>query len=111
MSYFKDLLNKLHFLDDDTLSHLLPSGSVKISDTAAATMLAPTASQLWAAYQQQAHSALDKSDMVALRCFKAAVVFPVAWATYVTALRAIVGAASGDPMKPLPTAPTYPAGT
>ena len=32
MSYFKDLNRKLHYLDDDNFFHLLPNGSVKITD-------------------------------------------------------------------------------
>ena len=31
MSYFKDTQNKLHFLDDDSFTHLLPLGSIAIT--------------------------------------------------------------------------------
>lgn len=31
----------------------------------------PTADELWAAYQQKALAALDKTDSIALRCWKA----------------------------------------
>lgn len=32
MSYYKDTLNNLHFLDNDDYSFMLPTGSVKITD-------------------------------------------------------------------------------
>ena len=66
---------------------------------------------LWAAYKSQAQAALDASDITALRCVKAGVAFPSEWLTYVTALRAIVKASTGDPTQPLPTRPAYPANT
>jgi hypothetical protein len=71
----------------------------------------PTAAELWAAHQAQAQAALDASDMVALRCFKAGVAFPSEWLSYVSALRAVVRATSGDPTQALPTRPAYPSGT
>lgn len=54
-----------------------------------------------------AFSALEKSDLVALRCFKSGVEFPQAWKDYVISLRAIVNGGSG----PIPDQPTYPQGT
>jgi len=71
----------------------------------------PSNAVLWARYQVQAQAALDKSDITILRCTENAVSVPAAWATYRKALRAIVGAATGDPTQPLPTQPAYPAGT
>jgi hypothetical protein len=35
MPHYKDTENKLHFLDDDSFVHLLPSGSVAITDAEA----------------------------------------------------------------------------
>ncbi len=35
MPHYKDIENKLHFLDDDSFAHLLPTGSVPISDAEA----------------------------------------------------------------------------
>lgn len=74
-----------------------------------APFVAPT--RTWAEYQQLAKAALDRTDLVALRCWKANVPYPVAWQTYTDALRAIIRAPSGDPEQPLPTQPDYPAGT
>jgi len=82
-------------------------------------LVAPTAAQLaaqaaaaaWSAYQAKAQAALDKSDITILRCAENSVSVPTAWATYRKALRAIVGAASGDATQPLPNQPAYPAGT
>ncbi|MFM0543994.1 hypothetical protein PQR29_04625 [Paraburkholderia strydomiana] len=65
----------------------------------------------WAAYQASAKAALDASDLTIMRCYENAVATPAAWATYRKALRAIVGATSGDPTQALPMKPAYPAGT
>lgn len=65
----------------------------------------------WAAFQTQAEAALTQSDKTVLRCVEAAIALPAAWQAYRKALRAIVGAASGDPEKPMPTRPAYPSGT
>lgn len=65
----------------------------------------------WKAYQAQAQALLDETDMVSLRCFKAGVVFPTTWLSYVQALRAIMSAQTGDPTQTFPTKPTYPTGT
>lgn len=56
-----------------------------------------------------AQMALDRSDMTALRCFKANIPFPNAWQNYVTTLRAIVSG-SLTPTD-LPVQPAYPNGT
>lgn len=69
------------------------------------------AAKKWQDYQAKAQVELDKTDLVALRCFKAGVVFPDTWATYVGALRAIVSASSGDYSKALPKRPNYPSGS
>lgn len=58
-------------------------------------------------YKAEAQAALDKSDLVALRCFKNGVPFPAEWATYCEALRAIVVSGVG----PLPVQPAYPEGS
>ncbi len=71
----------------------------------------PTAAQAWAAYQAKAQALLSKSDTTLLRCAENAIAVPAAWASYRKALRAIVGAATGDPTQPLPATPAYPAGT
>ena len=65
----------------------------------------------WVAYQVQAQELLDKSDVTIARCTENSVAVPGAWATYRKALRAIVGATTGDATKALPTRPAYPAGT
>ncbi len=82
-----------------------------VCDVIAVLPPAPTPAQLWAAYQAKAQAALTKSDMVAIRCVKAGVVFHDKWLAYVQALRAIVAAPSGDAAQPLPAQPPYPAGT
>jgi hypothetical protein len=74
-----------------------------------ATDVVLTDVQVWATAQQNARNAMAKSDLVLLRCLEAGIPLPAAWKTYRTALRAILGATSGDGTKPLPTAPAYPA--
>lgn len=109
MSYFKDPNGKLHFLDNEDFAHLLPEGCTPISDDDAATLqvsLAATALQL---RQVEARAALDKTDMVAMRCMKAGVPYPAAWMTYTTALRAIISATGDAPA--LPSQPAFPKGT
>lgn len=65
----------------------------------------------WIALQGEAHTALEDSDLTVLRCAENGIAVPAAWATYRKALRAIVGAASGDATEGLPAKPSYPAGT
>lgn len=57
-----------------------------------------------------AQFALDKTDLVAIRCVKAGVAFPAEWKSYVSALRAIVSGADTTSVS-LPVMPAYPAGT
>lgn len=74
-------------------------------------MLAQQVPNLVPSHPSAAQAALDKTDIVALRCFKAGVTFPTAWITYTAALRALVATPASDPTQPLPTRPAYPAGT
>lgn len=50
---------------------------------------------------------LNKSDMVAMRCFKAGVDFPQEWKNYTLSLRNIILNKSGQ----IPQRPNYPEGT
>lgn len=65
----------------------------------------------WGDLKLQAQAALDSSDVTIMRCAESAVPVPSNWAAYRKALRAIVGAESGDSSKGLPAKPPYPAGT
>ena len=49
MPYFKDKTNALHFLDDVGFAHLLPEGSVEITQAEADALRAPTVAQAKAA--------------------------------------------------------------
>lgn len=112
MPYFKDTNGGLHHLDDVAFINLLPVGCVEITDAEADSIQhpAPTAAQIHADLVASAKSALDNTDMVCLRCYKAGVAFPSAWQDYTTALRAIVNG-SDTTSTTLPTRPSYPAGT
>lgn len=57
-----------------------------------------------------AQIALTKSDLVAMRCFKAGVAYPSAWQNYTDALRAIING-TDTTSTVLPSIPSYPAGT
>ena len=57
--------------------------------------------------KSQAQAALDKSDIVATRCFKAGISFPSEWQAYVVSLRIIIDSGNGV----MPTKPPYPMGT
>ena len=82
---------------------------------------APTQEALWAEQRLAAQAALDYVTGprgTVMRCLIAGVPLPAAWQAYITSLRAIVSAASGDPAQPLPQPPKkedgsvdYPAGT
>lgn len=74
-------------------------------------VLAQRAPHLVPSHARSAQAALDKTDRVALRCFKSGVPFPPAWVAYVAALRALIAAPPADPTQALPSAPAYPAGT
>lgn len=65
----------------------------------------------WSNLKLQAQIALDSSDVTITRCAENAVSIPSEWALYRKALRAIVGAESGDATQALPIKPPYPAGT
>ena len=58
-------------------------------------------------YAVEAQAALDRTDLVALRCFKNGVVFPPEWVTYCATLRNIINTGEG----PLPERPEYPEGS
>lgn len=57
MPHFKDTTNKLHFIDDATFAHLLPSGSVQITDEEAESLrpvLMTTVPQIVSRFQARA---------------------------------------------------------
>lgn len=84
---------------------LIASDSANIGDDCAGGVF--TAPQEVSDYPAEARSALDASDMTALRCMKAGIAFPADWQAYCATLRAIV---AGTQSGPLPARPNYPAG-
>jgi hypothetical protein len=114
MAIWIDLNNNLHDdMNGEALSlpnwpeHMQLATQAQID---AITNPAPTAQQLHANLVASAKTALDASDVVAIRCFKAGVQFPGAWVAYVVALRNIING-TDTTSTALPTVPAYPAGS
>lgn len=63
----------------------------------------PVLAQTWDALSGQAQALLDKTDQVALRCWKAGVAWPAEWQEAVVLLRAYLIAK--DTSKPVPSLP------
>ena len=60
---YKDLQNKLHYLNDDSFAHLLPAGCVPITDEEAVILTAPpplTPEQLLKAIEQAIEMHMDE---------------------------------------------------
>jgi len=72
--------------------------------------VAPAPKPIVVPLQAQAITALDVTDMVAARCFKASVAYPADWQSYTVALRNIANGTDKTSTQ-LPTQPVYPAGT
>ena len=90
-----------------------PAGAVEITaDQFAQLATTPVVTPAMAQAQLKvsAQAALDASDLVAMRGFKAGVPFPASWQTYVAALRAIVNG-TDTTSTALPTQPAYVPGT
>ncbi|MCP1488001.1 hypothetical protein J3D48_004314 [Pseudomonas fluorescens] len=96
---------------DGSQDLIIPDNQEPITEDEAEALRNPPPSdaQLWAEYQARAQTGLDRTDSVALSCWKASVPFPHDWQVYTSALRDIVKAGSGDPHQPLPEAPLPPA--
>lgn len=114
MAIWIDSNNNLHD-DMNGEALLLPNWPMHLqlatqAEIDAITNPAPTTQQLHDDLVASAKSALDASDVVAIRCFKAGVQFSGTWVTYVAALRAIVNG-TDTTSTVLPVAPAYPAGS
>ncbi len=112
MKYFKDQQGIVHGFDDSdpaqfALMNQLAAGWADITGEWPAP---PLAVQLHQPLQAEAQAALDKTDLVAFRCFKAGVAYPPAWQIYTQALRAIANG-TDTASTSLPIQPAYPAGT
>lgn len=107
MKHYINTTNQIFGFDDDQL-HLVTSDMTELSDVALAALLAPTPEQLLSQFKAEVQAALDSTDMIAFRCFKAGVAYPTEWLAYTTALRGLLGATE---VGVLPTKPAFPAGT
>lgn len=72
--------------------------------------IAPAPTPIAVPLSAQAMTALEVTDMVATRCFKAGLAYPADWKSYTAALRNIVNGTDKTSTK-LPAQPAYPAGT
>ena len=116
-----DLVTNIVLLADISDWHtptdiLIKSDTANIGDSFNGTDIipAPPPPITWAQYQQQAQALLDKvtgSSGTVIRCYIAGIPLPAEWQTYISELRAIIKATSGDPSAALPTQPAYPAGS
>jgi len=70
-----------------------------------------TPEQLLALAKSTAYDRLARNDRVLVRCLKAGVPYPAAWAVTDEPLRNIVRAAEWSPSLVIPPQPDYPAGT
>ena len=70
----------------------------------------PDPAAAWAAYQGEAQQALNDADNILMECYAEGIPYPVEWANYRKALKAILKMTSGDPTQPLPTRPADPEG-
>jgi len=112
MKYFKDPQGAIHGFDENhpgdvTLMCQIATGWTGITGSWPEP---PTPAQLHRQLQAQAQAALDKTDLVAFRCFKAGIAYPPEWQAHTLALRAIVSGADIGSTS-LPPQPAYPAGT
>lgn len=62
-----------------------------------------------ASRKASAQAALNRTDLVALRCFKAGIGYPAEWLSYTNALRATLNSDELDGV--LPSQPAYPVNT
>lgn len=67
MHYYKDTENQVHYLDDASYSHLLPSGSVEITAEAATALQQPTAADMAAARIADIDARLAEIDQLSAR--------------------------------------------
>ncbi|WP_060825911.1 hypothetical protein [Sulfurospirillum cavolei] len=61
-----------------------------------------------ATFKTAIQTAIDKTDLVALRCWKAGIEFPVEWREYTVTLRTLL---ASTVVVELPTMPEYPSGS
>lgn len=125
--FFDPETGKISTACNDDAVIVLPNGAIALTDEqfsnrfslrlqgglliAIEEVVQATDAQLLAALKKEATALLLKTDATAIRCFKAGVVFPESWQSYVSALRAIVRADTWSERLTVPPAPEYPAGT
>lgn len=112
MPHYKSPDGSLHFLDSADFAHLIPLGSVQLTSIEEANIEDRNSQvRAFSDLQEKAQAALDRTDAVALRCWKAGLAFPEEWQIYTNALRAIVRASDFDSGRSLPEQPVFPADT
>ncbi|MBN1839777.1 MAG: hypothetical protein JW802_07015 [Campylobacterales bacterium] len=106
--YFISKINNAVILtqEGDTIDETM----LEITEEEAQNLINPpkTDEELKAEFKAAVQTAIDKTDLVALRCWKAGIEFPTDWKEYTVALRALLSSAV---VVDLPTMPEYPSGS
>lgn len=110
--FFKDASGALHVIDENFLS-LLPSGLTEISKTEYDALVADsqtkTDTEKLSEFKAEVQAALNASDLVALRAFKAGVAFGEDWTLYDSKLRALMSVTEWSDSLSIPLQPeSYP---
>ena len=113
MNFYKDNEGRLHALDDSSFKYLLPDGCTEITkneyDALVVESQSETDSQKLVNFKTQVQAALDASDLVALRTYKAGVAFGAVWTAYDASLRKLMSITSwSDDLKLTPKPDAYP---
>lgn len=114
MPKYKDINGKVHDIDDgfEQLMPGWPASYTPLTDAEADSLEHPslTDAQRTEILKISAQVALDATDLVAFRCFKANVAYPAKWQQYTSALRSISNGTDTRSTS-LPVKPAYPEGT
>jgi len=99
---------------DDTSINIDANFMTEISEEAAKALQNPSLTEdeinteALATFQTSVQTAIDKTDLVAIRCLKAGIEFPTEWREYTVALRALKASVV---VAELPVMPSYPVGS
>lgn len=114
MRHYKDNKGQVFAYEDDGSQDDLIGDKVPMTDEEVKTHIDPpkTEEQLKTekliTFKTAVQTAIDKTDSVALRCWKAGVEFPTEWREYTVTLRTLL---ASKVVVELPAMPEYPSGS